>query len=95
MSTRVLLLHQRIHDADALARYRAQAHDLVEHFGGRVRARPDAIHALEGSAPALAICIEFPDVDTARRWYGSPEYGAARLLREGASEAQLLLIDEQ
>jgi len=62
---------------------------------GCVRARPDAIHALEGSAPALAICIEFPDVDTARRWYDSPEYGAARLLREGASDAQLLLIDEQ
>ena len=77
-----------------MARYREVAHPLVARFDGRVCARPDAIEAFEGLAPALAIAIEFPDADRARAWYQSPEYSAARLLREGASAVQVLLIDE-
>ena len=46
----------------------------------------------ENDLPRTVI-LEFPDMDTARTWYNSPEYGAAKAAREGAARTRFLLVD--
>lgn len=48
---------------------------------------------LEGDwSPGPLIIVEFPDIDTARRWYRSAEYAAALELRDAALSRNLILV---
>jgi uncharacterized protein (DUF1330 family) len=49
---------------------------------------------LEGEPPPeRTVVIEFPDPDTARRWYNSEEYQAALKIRQAASRGRVLLVE--
>jgi len=37
--------------------------------------------------------IEFPDLETARRWYRSDEYQAALKLRQAASRGRVFMVE--
>ena len=36
--------------------------------------------------------LEFEDLDAVKRWYGSPEYQAAKKLREGAADLRMVAV---
>jgi uncharacterized protein (DUF1330 family) len=38
------------------------------------------------------VILEFPDLDAVKRWYDSPEYVAARKLREGAANLRMVAV---
>jgi uncharacterized protein (DUF1330 family) len=38
------------------------------------------------------VILEFPDLETARRWYDSPEYREARRLRDGAARLRMVAV---
>jgi uncharacterized protein (DUF1330 family) len=65
----------------------------VEKFGGRYLARGAASHVLEGGPAHKFLLIEFESVETAQRWYASPEYQAAKAVRQGKSNLRLLVIE--
>jgi uncharacterized protein (DUF1330 family) len=49
---------------------------------------------LEGAGePERTVVIEFPDADTARRWYHSDEYQQALKIRQANSTARLILVE--
>ena len=84
----------RITDPERAARYAAVSPATVERYGGRYLARGGAISVLEGSwDPKRLVVIEFPSIEKAREWYGSPEYREVRRLREGAGEWRVLLVE--
>ena len=63
-------------------------------FGGRFVVRGGAAQLLEGSpAPERIVVIEFPDADTARRWYHSDAYQEALKIRHANSTARLILVE--
>ena len=37
--------------------------------------------------------LEFPDADSARRWYHSPEYAHAKATRDGAATGSFILVE--
>jgi len=39
------------------------------------------------------VVIEFPDADTARRWYRSEEYQKALKIRQSASRGRVFLVE--
>jgi uncharacterized protein (DUF1330 family) len=39
------------------------------------------------------VVVEFPDVETAKRWYSSPEYAFALEARDQALSRNLVLVD--
>jgi uncharacterized protein (DUF1330 family) len=39
------------------------------------------------------VVLEFEDLEAARRWYRSPEYGEAKQLREGAATMRLVAVE--
>jgi uncharacterized protein (DUF1330 family) len=89
-----LLVQADITNADRYAEYAKVAPEIVAKYGGRYLARGGRTVALEGPPPrSRVVVLEFPSVEAAERFYRSPEYTAARKLREGASQAQFIVVE--
>ena len=82
-----------ITDPDAYARYAAAATKAIADHGGRALARGGRYEALEGTARARNVVLEFESYDAARRYFYSEQYRAARALREGAAQIELVLVE--
>jgi len=66
----------------------------VAKYGGRFAARGGAVDSKEGGwKPARLVVLEFPSMELARRWYGSPEYAPALALRLKAANARLIIVE--
>ena len=48
---------------------------------------------LEGGWPGAVVLMEFPDMETAKRWYNSPEYQQILPLRTDNAIGDLVLVD--
>ncbi|HEV7209777.1 MAG TPA: DUF1330 domain-containing protein [Mycobacteriales bacterium] len=81
-------------DPTRYADYKALAGPSVEEYGGQYTVRGGSVEVLEGVwDTGRFVVLEFPDGAAARRWYSSPEYTAARAIRQEASTAKLLLVE--
>lgn len=80
-------------DPEAYARYAAAATKAIADHGGRALARGGRYEALEGAARARNVVLEFESYDAARRYFHSEQYQAARALRQGAAEIELVLVE--
>lgn len=67
----------------------------IAQYGGRYLVRGVLPDAVEGTWPVESrmVVVEFPSMDDARLWYGSPEYAEALEIRRGALERRLLFVD--
>jgi uncharacterized protein (DUF1330 family) len=84
----------RVTDPVSYDHYRPLAAASIARFGGRFVVRGGAVDLLEGEPePERIVVIEFPDADTARRWYRSEEYQAALKVRQAASRGRVLLVE--
>ncbi|MGO9774231.1 MAG: DUF1330 domain-containing protein, partial [Roseiarcus sp.] len=79
-------------DPEAYARYAAAATKAIADHGGRALARGGRYEALEGTARARNVVLEFDSYDAARSYFYSEQYQAARALREGAAQIELVLV---
>jgi uncharacterized protein (DUF1330 family) len=63
-------------------------------YGGKwlVLGGPDEV--LEGAWPGSVVLMEFPDIDTAKQWYNSPEYQEILHLRTDNTVSDLILVDK-
>ena len=62
-------------------------------YGAKFIVRGGRFEVPEGTARSRNIVLEFKDYETALACYRSPEYAAAKALREGRSEANLIVIE--
>jgi len=71
--------------------YKSLAQDAIAQYGGRYLVRGGETVVLEGEwAPKRVVLLEFPDLATARRFYDSPEYQAAKRAREGVAQMSMV-----
>ena len=83
-----------VRDPSAFEIYRTHAAASIKAFGGRYLVRGGETTVLEGQRPPLAIFIvEFPDMQTIRRWSASPEYALALEFRDQALSRSLIMVD--
>ena len=80
-------------DSEAYARYAAAATKAIADHGGRPLARGGRWEALEGPARARNVVLEFEDYEAARRYYHSQQYQAAKALRAGAAQIEMVLVE--
>ncbi len=80
-------------DADGYQRYVAANAAAFRRFGGRFIVRGGRFEAPEGIPRARNVVLEFNDYDTAVACYHSAEYAAAKALRDGRAEADVLIIE--
>ena len=91
-----MIVTAKIKDRDAFIQgYGQAAGALVAKFGGRYLLRAPGAELLEGDfgAGSSMVISEWPDKETARRFWNSPEYGEVKKLREGIADCQVLLIE--
>ena len=78
------------------AEYNLYGEGFMEIFassGGQVLAVDEAPTIVEGEwPPTRTVLLSFPDAETMRRWYASPEYQALAQHRFRASTAQIAMI---
>jgi uncharacterized protein (DUF1330 family) len=80
-------------DPDAYEAYKRLSTQAAELYGARFLVRGGAVERLEGERePQRLVLLEFEDEDAARRWYDSPEYAAARSVRQRAANSSLVLV---
>ncbi|PJK30005.1 DUF1330 domain-containing protein [Minwuia thermotolerans] len=84
----------RIKDRAKLKEYASQAPATVAAHGGRFIVRGNVTEVLSGNADLDVVAmIEFPDAETARRWYNSAEYQALIPIREQGADMVFALVE--
>jgi len=83
-----------VKDAETYERYKLLAPPAIAAYGGRYLVRGGATEALEGSwHPKRFVILEFPSTEQARAWWASPEYAAAKALRQSCTHTEMLLVE--
>ena len=89
-----VIVETDIRDPEQYDRYRAASPAAVAAGGGRFVARGGELAVLEGDwHPSRIVILEFPDLETAKRWYESPQYQEAKSLREGAASLRMVAVE--
>ena len=80
-------------DAEAYKPYLAANQAPFGQFGARYLVRGGRCEVMEGSARERIVVLEFPSFEAALACYRSPEYQAAKKLREGKAEADVIVTE--
>jgi len=81
-----------VHDEGRYPEYLAAAKPVFEKFGATI-VRGGAYDVMEGSARDRNVVVEFADRNTAKACYDSPEYQAARAIRQKYADADFIIIE--
>jgi len=84
--------HVDVRDPQAYEAYRAANAVAFAKYGARFVVRGGAQEVREGSAKGRTVVIEFDSVEVARACYDSPEYQAAKALRDPVSSGDLVIV---
>jgi len=81
-------------DPQLLEEYKKLSPPTVAQYGGRFLERGGRCETLEGSwSPKRLVIIEFPSLEQAKAWANSPEYAAAKRLRQRASRSNIVIVE--
>ena len=80
-------------DPEGYKPYQAANATAFGKFGARFLVRGGRAEVMEGRARSRAVAIEFPSYEAALACYRSPDYQAAKALREGKGEVDLVVIE--
>ena len=81
-------------DAEVYKAYVAANAAPIAKFGGRFLVRGGAHEVVEGRVRRRTVVLEFPSYEAALACYRSPDYQAAKALREGKGKVDLLVIEQ-
>lgn len=92
--TALWIANVTVTDTDAYAKYAALAGPAIAAHGGEFLARGGRYVQLEGRERKRNVVARFPSVDAAVACYNSTEYQAALDHARGASERDLIVVEE-
>ena len=93
MNKGYLVAHLRVHDEDGFEKFKQMAGPTIAEYGGKVLVREPNPDVREGKRSGIALVIEFESIETARKFYESEKYQAAKAVREMASDTHLILVE--
>jgi uncharacterized protein (DUF1330 family) len=73
--------------------YLAAAKPAFEKFGANFIVRGGPFDSMEGTSRDRNVVVEFKDLATAKACYQSPEYQAAKVIRQKYAEADFIIIE--
>ena len=92
--TALWIAHVKVIDAEAYGRYAALAGPAIAKHGGVFLARGGRYVQLEGNDRPRNVVARFPSLEAAVACYKSAEYQAALAHAKGASERDLMVVEE-
>ena len=82
-----------VHDRERYPEYPAAAKPAFEKYGANFIVRGGSFDSMEGTSRDRNVVVEFKDLATAKACYQSPEYQAAKVIRQKYSEADFIIIE--
>jgi uncharacterized protein (DUF1330 family) len=80
-------------DTQAYAKYVKGASEAIRKYGGQPLVRGGQMETLEGEGRPRNVVIEFDSFEQAKTYFNSPEYQAAKALRENAGVADIVAVE--
>ena len=81
-------------DAERYETYKRMVPPSLAAYGGRFVVRGGAAETLEGEwSPKRLVIVEFPSLERAKAWWGSPEYAEAKALRQATARTQMIVVE--
>ncbi len=87
------IAHIDVADAVGFEPYMVASQTVFGAFGARYLVRGGRYQVMEGHGRTRHVVMEFPSYDAALACYHSPEYQAAKALRLGKADFDLLVIE--
>jgi len=75
-----------------IVRYLQEIDDTLVPFGGRFLVHGVTPEVMEGPWADATVIIEFPDLDSARRWYASDAYAPLLTLRKSIATSSVVFL---
>jgi uncharacterized protein (DUF1330 family) len=82
-----------VNDPETYKKYVETGKPAFERYNAKFLARGGRSEALEGKNRARNVLIEFASMEDALACYNSPEYTAARAIRQAVSEGDWILVE--
>ena len=74
--------------------YRKGVPATIAAYGGRYLVRGGTLESLEGGwTPKRMVVLEFPSMEQAKRWYGSPEYRELLAMRQRSTKSRVVMVE--
>jgi uncharacterized protein (DUF1330 family) len=92
--TAYLIIRVNVTDWEQYRAYMALTPAILAKYQGRFIARGGEAVTLEGPEETRRLAlVEFPSLELAKTFFASPEYQAAKAVRDGACEAEFVALD--
>ncbi len=85
--------HVRVDDPAAYEDYRQANAAAFEKFGARFLVRGGSQDVREGDVKPRTVVLEFDSLATAQACYDSPEYQAAKALRDPVADGDMVIVE--
>jgi uncharacterized protein (DUF1330 family) len=82
-----------VHNQERYPDYLAAAKPAFDKYGANFIVRGGSFDSMEGTSRDRNVVVEFKDIATAKACYQSPEYQAAKAIRQKYSEADFIIIE--
>jgi uncharacterized protein (DUF1330 family) len=94
MPSAYAIAHLRTPTADPdVVTYLERIQATLEPFHGRFLVHGGPVEVVEGSWPGVVVVLEFPTMEQARAWYGSPAYQDILHLRTDHIDGDAILVE--
>ncbi len=80
-------------DAERYKDYVSTARPAFERYGAKFIARGGKAEVVEGEGRARNVIIEFANMQTALDCYNSPEYQAAKAIRQTVADGEIVIVE--
>jgi uncharacterized protein (DUF1330 family) len=89
-----IIVDVTVTDPERYEAYKKLTPASLEKFEGRFIVRGGHTETLEGEwKPGRIVILEFPSLEKAKAWWGSPEYGPAKSIRQSASLTKMIVAE--
>jgi uncharacterized protein (DUF1330 family) len=89
-----VIVNITVRDPVRYEEYKRLASPTVSAYGGRYVVRGGPVDVREGGwSPSRLVVLEFPSAERARAWWDSPEYSAAKAIRQSCADTQLVITE--
>ena len=93
MSKGYWIVRVSVNNAERYPEYLQAARPAFEKFGARFLVRGGQHEPMEGTSRERNVVVEFEDYATALACYRSPEYQAAKKIRNANAEADFIVVE--
>ena len=93
MAKGYLIAHAVVTDAEKWSQYIAKSKIALDKYEGRPIVRGGQCEIMEGHGVARNVVLEFPSYAHALGYAKSPEYAAAKALRQGAGTIDITIVE--